>query len=137
MRCSPGAGPGLRWWISRRFGCYGLFGELDGDGFELGDELAQAAAGGEVGAEPFGVFGGEGLGDGAGAGFAGPGGGGAVQDGRAGVAVAAGPLASGGGAGERAGEGGADLGELGLDLLVPAGQGGHWHRVPYPPRWWD
>ncbi len=51
-----------------------LFGEFDGDGFEFGDELAQAAVGGEVGAEPLGVLGGEGLGDGAGAGFAGPGG---------------------------------------------------------------
>lgn len=99
-----------------------MFGELDGDGFEFGDELAQAAVGGEVGAEPFGVFGGEGFGDGAGAGFAGPGGVGAVQGGRGGVAVAAGPLAAGGAAGERAGQGDADLGELGLDLLVPAGQ---------------
>jgi hypothetical protein len=35
---------GLRWLISRRFGCCGLFGELDGDGFELGDELAQGWA---------------------------------------------------------------------------------------------
>jgi hypothetical protein len=43
------------------------------DGFEFGDELAQAAVGGEVGAEPLGVLGGEGLGDGAGAGFAGSG----------------------------------------------------------------
>ena len=65
-----------------------LFGEFDGDGFEFGDELAQAAVGGEVGAEPFGVFGGEGLGDGAGAGFAGPGGVGAVQDGRGAIDLA-------------------------------------------------
>jgi hypothetical protein len=36
-----------------------VFGELDGDGFEFGDELAQAAVRGEVGAEPLGVFGGE------------------------------------------------------------------------------
>ena len=35
-----------------RRGC-GLFGEFDGDGFQFGDELAQAAVGGEVGAEPF------------------------------------------------------------------------------------
>ena len=54
-----GAWLGL-WWC-------GLRGEFDGDGFEFGDELAQAAVGGEVGAEPFGVFGGEGPGDGAGA----------------------------------------------------------------------
>lgn len=80
--------------ISRCFVCCGLFGDFDGDGFEFGDELAQAAVGGEVGAEPFGFLGGEGLGDGAGAGFAGPGGVGAVEDGRAGVAVAAGPLAA-------------------------------------------
>src|SRR5712692_12007669 len=116
-------------------GLSGLAGELDGDGFELGNELAQAAVGGEVGAEPLGVLGGEGLGDGAGAGFAGPGGVGAVQDGRGGVAVAAGPLAAGGAAGERAGQGDADLGELGLDLLVPAGQVVHGPRIPYPPRW--
>ena len=96
----------------------GLFGEFDGDGFQFGDELAQAAVGGEVGAEPFGVFWGEGPGDGAAADLAGPGGVGAVQDGRVGVAVAAGPLAAGGAAGERAGQGDADLGELGLDLLV-------------------
>src|ERR1700757_4264674 len=56
------AGPGLSGLISRRFGCCGLFGELDGDGFEFGDELAQAAVGGEVGAEPLGFFGGGGLG---------------------------------------------------------------------------
>ena len=109
-------------------------GELDGDGFEFGDELAQAAVGGEVGAEPVGFTGGEGPGDGAGAGFAGPGGVGAVQDGRAGVAVAAGPLAAGGAAGERAGQGDADPGELGLDLLVAAGQVVHGDRIPYPPR---
>jgi len=49
--------PALSGLISRpgRRGC-GLVGELDGDGFEFGDELAQAAVGGEVGAEPFGVF---------------------------------------------------------------------------------
>jgi hypothetical protein len=35
-----------------------LFGEFDGYGFEFGDELAQAAVGGEVGAEPFGFLGG-------------------------------------------------------------------------------
>jgi len=36
---------------------------MDGDGFEFGDELAQAAVGGEVGAEPLGVLGGEGPGE--------------------------------------------------------------------------
>ena len=117
-----------------RSGCWGLSGEFDGDGFEFGDELAQAAVGGEVGAEPFGFLGGEGLGDGAGSGFAGPGGVGAVQDGRAGAAVAAGPLAAGGAAGERAGQGDADPGELGLDLLVAAGRVVHGDRIPYPPR---
>jgi hypothetical protein len=69
-----GAGPGLAALAFGRCGCWGLSGEFDGECFEFGDELAQAAVGGEVGAEPFGVFGGEGLGDGAGAGFAGPGG---------------------------------------------------------------
>src|ERR1017187_4089474 len=117
MGCSPGAGPGLSGLISRCFGCCGLSGEFDGDGFEFGDELAQAAVGGEVGAEPFGFLGGEGPGDGPAADFAGPGGVGAVEDGRAGAAVAAGPLAAGGAAGERAGQGDADLGELVLDLL--------------------
>ena len=68
------------------------------------------------------------------AGFAGPGGVGAVQDGRAGVAVAAGPLAAGGAAGERAGQGDADPGEFGLDLLVAAGRVVHGDRIPYPPR---
>jgi hypothetical protein len=103
-----------------------VFGEFDGDGFEFGDELAEAAVGGEVGAEPFGFLGGEGPGDGAGAGFAGPGGVGAVEDGRAGAAVAAGPLAAGGAAGERAGQGDADPGELVLDLLVAAGRVRPW-----------
>ena len=105
-----------------------MFGEFDGDGFEFGDELAQAAVGGEVGAEPVGVFGCEGPGDGAGAGFAGPGGVGAVEDGRVSVAVAAGSLAAGGAAGERAGQGDADLGELGLDLLVAACRVVHGHK---------
>jgi hypothetical protein len=45
-----GAGPGLSGVNSRRFGCWGLFGECDGDGFEFGDELAQPAVSGEVGA---------------------------------------------------------------------------------------
>ncbi len=116
-----GAGPAQRADLPA-FWCCGLFGEFDGDGFEFGDELAQAAVGGEVGAEPLGGLGGEGLGDGAGAGFAGLGGVRTVEDGRAGVAVAARPLAAGGAAGERAGQGDADMGKLGLDLLVAAGQ---------------
>ena len=68
---------------------------------------------GEVGAEPLGIVWGEGPGDGAGTGFAGPGGVGAVEDGRVGMAVAAGALAAGGAAGERAGQGDADLAEFG------------------------
>jgi len=48
--------------------------------------------------------------------------------------VAAGPLAAGGAAGERAGQGDADPGELGLDLLVAAGQVIHGLRISYPPR---
>ena len=49
MECSRGWSR-LRRVISRRSGCRVLFGEFDGDGFELGDELAQPAVGGEVGA---------------------------------------------------------------------------------------
>ena len=60
--------------------------------------------------------------------FAGPGGVGAVQGGRVGVAVAAGPLAAGGAAGERAGQGEADLAEFGLDLLVAGGPGRPWSQ---------
>ena len=111
----------------------GLPGELDGDGFEFGDELAQVAVGVEVGAEPFGVFGGEGPGDGPAADLAGPGRVGAVQLRGVGVAVASGALAAGGAVGERAGQDQADLAEFGLDLLVPAGRVVHGDRIPYPP----
>jgi hypothetical protein len=75
-----------------------LFGEFDRDSFEFGDELARAAVGGEVGTEPFGVGGGEGLGDGAGRLLCGSRWVRAMQDGRTGVAVAVGALAAGGAA---------------------------------------
>ena len=86
------------------------------------------AVGVEVGAEPFGVFGGEGSGDGPAADFAGPGRVGAVQLRGVGVAVASGALAAGGAVGERAGQDQADLAEFGLDLLVPAGRGRPWSQ---------
>ena len=109
-------------------------GELDGYGFEFGDQLAEPAVGVEVGAEPFGVFGGEGLGDGPAADLAGPGRVGAVQLGRVGVAVASGALAAGGAVGERAGQDQADLAEFGLDLPLPAGRVVHVHSIAYPGR---
>ena len=110
-------------------------GEFDGYGFEFGDQLAQAAVGVEVGAEPFGVFGGEGPGDGPAADFAGPGRVGAVQLRRVGVAVASGALAAGSALGERAGQDQADLAELGLELLVPAGRVVHGPSIADPGEW--
>lgn len=102
FRC---AGPVLSGLISR-LGLWrpGLPGELDGDGFEFGDEVAQVAVGVEVGPESFGVFGGEGSGDGPAADLAGPGRVGAVQLRGVGVAVASDALAAGAAVGERAGQ---------------------------------
>lgn len=94
----------------------GLLGGVEGERFELCDQLAEAAVVLEPGLVALELFGGESAGDGLARDLPGPGDIGAVQAWRVGVAGAVGLAAAVGRDVDRAREDGADRGELCVQL---------------------